>query len=257
MTHRRCGTCRYFEEGGLAGSGWCRHPQRRDLQHMVFVRRGELACRTGWDQDLWEPRDTEERPPLSVITGSWHHHTEVPEPLFSSAEPPPSVRERPSPSEGVGDLPRITLPLTQGAQVGLRNGQSGETQPLPLVPDPAEPTESIDAIEGSSAADVPPDAQAVLAALPRICRTCRDFRPTGDGRTGWCGNSYAFPERTLVDANKLTCAGTLGSWWLPSDEWWLQQADISHHGQPTPHVDEFLRQLLTERLQERRRRASS
>ncbi|MCS7051629.1 MAG: hypothetical protein NZL87_08455 [Thermomicrobium sp.] len=74
---------------------------------------------------------------------------------------------------------------------------------------------------------------------------------------GWCNNSFAFPERTMVHAETLACAGTIGSWWLPSDEWWLRQADISHHGQPTPHVDAFLRQLLRERQQERRRRASS
>ncbi len=257
MTQRRCGTCRYFEEGGLAGSGWCHHPQRRDLQHMVYVRRGELACRTGWDQDLWEPRATEERPALSVITGSWHHHTDTPELPSSSAELPPSPpADRLFSSLRTGDAPPITPDLHQTGGLGSRKEQSGETQPLPLV-DQAEPNESMDFTEEPPAGDVPPDAQAVLDALPRICRTCRDFRPTGDGRTGWCANSYAFPQRTLVRADQLACYGTLGSWWLPSDDWWLQQADISHHGQPTPHVDEFLRQLLTERQQERRRRASS
>lgn len=257
MTHRRCGTCRYFEEGGLAGSGWCRHPQRRELQHMVFVRRGELACRTGWDHDLWEPRDTEERPTLAVITGSWHRHTDMPAFSSSLSESPSSVLAQPSSTDLSVNLPPLPGSIIHEFQGGLRNGQSGETEPLPMVLDQLVINESVDVNDEPSAADVPPDAQALLAALPRICRTCRDFRPTGDGQTGWCGNSYAFPERTLVDADQLTCASTLGSWWLPSDEWWLQQADISHHGQPTPHVDQFLRQLLAERQQERRRRASS
>jgi hypothetical protein len=54
LTQRKCGTCRYFEEGGIAASGWCRHPLRQDLQHMVLVRKTELACRKDWDNDLWE-----------------------------------------------------------------------------------------------------------------------------------------------------------------------------------------------------------
>lgn len=57
MTQRKCGTCRYFEEGGIAASGWCRHPDRQELQHMVLVRKTELACRDGWDHDLWEPKE--------------------------------------------------------------------------------------------------------------------------------------------------------------------------------------------------------
>jgi hypothetical protein len=142
------------------------------------------------------------------------------------------------------------------------SGQSGETEPFPLFSEdpaaraPAHGSEFEELSFESVVDDVPPDAQEILAALPRLCRTCRDFRPTGDGRTGWCANPYAFPERQQVQADSLACASTLGSWWLPSDDWWLQRADISHHGQPTPHVDEFLRQLLSER-QSRRRRASS
>ncbi|MCX7622836.1 MAG: hypothetical protein RMK01_08255 [Thermomicrobium sp.] len=260
MTQRRCGTCRYFEEGGLAGSGWCRHPQRQGLQHMVFVRRGELACRTGWDEDLWEPRDSHERTESPAVIGFWNQRVDqsLPGALEDGFEPPAP--------------PRLPIKFTTSADEHERPvaephrrpaGQSGETEPFPLVNEatataslaarsavPAEPSldEPID--------EVPPDAAEILAALPRICRTCRDFRPTGDGQSGWCANPYAFPERTLVRADTLACASTLGSWWLPSDDWWLQRADISHHGQPTPHVDEFLRQLLSQRT-ERRRRASS
>src|SRR5436305_10343378 len=55
MMKRKCGTCRYFNDRGIAGSGWCQHPARRELRDMVLVRKSELACRNGWDQDLWEP----------------------------------------------------------------------------------------------------------------------------------------------------------------------------------------------------------
>jgi len=258
MTQRRCGTCRYFEEGGLAGSGWCRHPKRQGLQHMVFVRRGELACRTGWDEDLWEPREHAERTSTPTLAGSWAWHSDRP-----STEDIATTFESPVP-------PRVQMgddtyePSAREPVLGRAvNGRSGETEPFPLVDEynTAAPVAPASQVEEELVAeppvdDVPPDAQEILAALPRICRTCRDFRPAGDGRTGWCANPYAFPERRQVSADTLACASTLGSWWLPSDDWWLQQADISHHGQPTPHVDEFLRQLLSER-QLRRRRASS
>jgi hypothetical protein len=92
---RRCGTCRYFEEGGLAGSGWCRHPQRQGLQHVVFVRRGELACRTNWDQDLWEPREAGNRPALSVIAGSWVERADSPSPALHPEATPVSPPRSP------------------------------------------------------------------------------------------------------------------------------------------------------------------
>jgi hypothetical protein len=66
LIHRKCGTCRFFEEGGIAASGWCRHPDRQDLQHMVLVRKTELACRDGWDHDLWEPKDDEHEEAISA-----------------------------------------------------------------------------------------------------------------------------------------------------------------------------------------------
>lgn len=54
---RKCGTCRYFEEAGIAGSGRCTHPQRADLYSVVLVRKDELACRNPWDDDLWRQRE--------------------------------------------------------------------------------------------------------------------------------------------------------------------------------------------------------
>ena len=56
MGKRRCGTCRFFQEAGLAGSGWCHHPQRKTTSDlMIMVRRNELACRDEWSHDLWTP----------------------------------------------------------------------------------------------------------------------------------------------------------------------------------------------------------
>jgi hypothetical protein len=66
VSQRKCGTCRYFEEGGIAASGWCRHPERQDLQHTVLVRKTELACRTGHGRVLWEPAGTAAERPRAV-----------------------------------------------------------------------------------------------------------------------------------------------------------------------------------------------
>lgn len=86
-----------------------------------------------------------------------------------------------------------------------------------------------------------------LAKMPQCCGTCRDFRPAEGGDRGWCNNPYAFDHRRMVRKNDLACRSTIGDWWIPSDDWWLQQADYSHHGRPTPIVDDLLRQLLDSR----------
>lgn len=255
MTHRRCGTCKFFEEGSLAGSGWCRHPQRQHIRHIVLVRRGELACRTGWDEDLWEPRQEPERPPLAVISGSW----EANQSLFTGTQAP-TFPTRPE-IERINSLQQDShISASQGENVPLITfspNQSGETEPFPLLTEPVGGIEVETAAEPLLSAETPHEPHETLSSLPRICRTCRNFRPVDDGRFGWCGNPYAVPERQLVSADSLSCLRSFGSWWLPSDEWWLRQADISHHGQPAPLFEEFLRQLQEERRIERRRRASS
>lgn len=339
VSQRRCGTCRYFEEGALAGSGWCRHPQRRDLQHMVLVRKSELACRAGWDEDLWEPRQpqevpgrharmgaddlleaerpsTSERPvttPVGAVsptaaargeragqtlTSSWtQHHAhprdvrrhqphddhgparEAPTNALAGRTPgSPGTADEPgthrpphddprlptagsSERDDVGDPARRT-PVVEEPRHGWR--QSGQTEPFSipeeLSPVPAEDApESSDGylVDAAGAGDAPLMPDGGIPGVPQCCRTCRDFRPIADGRQGWCGNPYAFPERSVVAADSLACYSSLGSWWLPNDDWWLQLADISHHGMPTPNVDEYLQQLHAERQAARRRRAGS
>ncbi len=74
----------------------------------------------------------------------------------------------------------------------------------------------------------------------RICRTCRDFRPSENGDRGWCNNKWAFSHRRMVDADDLACRNSLGSWWTPKDDVWRRDGDISRHAQQTPRVDEWL-----------------
>ena len=45
-----------LRKGALAGSGWCRNPQRVEAtSDLVLVRGSQLTCRKGWDKDFWEP----------------------------------------------------------------------------------------------------------------------------------------------------------------------------------------------------------
>jgi len=87
--------------------------------------------------------------------------------------------------------------------------------------------------------------------LPRICRTCRDYRPSADAQRGWCANAWAFTHRRLVlEDDPAPCQSAIGDWWLPVDDVWLVAADVSSHGRATPLLDR-----LTAKAEQQRRRS--
>ncbi len=54
---RKCGTCIHHVSGTNRCSGQCNHLSRRTEGSVaLLVRSAELACRTSWGSDLWEPR---------------------------------------------------------------------------------------------------------------------------------------------------------------------------------------------------------
>lgn len=394
---RKCGTCKYFEDRGVANSGTCQHHQRRELRDVVLVRQTELACRNSWDQDLWEPRpdlaaaesrnprlddmtiddgiddasvgrwDTDEVfrgaedvPSLSPYGEEPDRVTDVQVPIIrrgGRATPAPlrlSVHEvaepdeatwlaRPSvlaarqraeeerrkaiqarqaaeleeiarqmeseeaigaPAERAGawssgsfgragfdggrlsdpydsrdlrDMPprlegnvRIDQPRDIDLPAASTNAVSQGTEPLPTreVLGALEQQDSYRAsfepvvhVDGSVYAspqpqgrrlpvvqelappdrDDPLDQQEQLRGIKRCCGTCRDFRQVGDGSRGQCVNPYAFSERRMVQSDQLACRSSLGMWWMPSDDIWLERADTSHHGRPTPLLDAAMR----------------
>lgn len=351
VVKQRCGTCRFFdEEGGFAGSGWCRHPQRNPTGAILMVRRDELACRNGWDQSLWECASESEVPsPIDAVLRNGHrpvapidsesvralvlastteeHQGEdvllseariVSEPyerlnppttqpmagfdprtaLFrareahkararakavaerraaglepagpaaasaavdQSASLEPSFDE--SQAQMVHQVPVVARNRHHAsahgkAEVGLERvgdldpGLVGAQQVI--VPEPAFAT-----LLDSSEVCVPDDTPAfapntgvrperVLAELPswfrtdlpRVCRSCRDFRPSADGQRGWCANAWAFTHSRLVQADEPTpCQSAIGDWWVPVDDVWLVAADVSGHGRATPLLDRAL-----------------
>lgn len=126
---------------------------------------------------------------------------------------------------------------------------------------PETATEAFDERIAEAALDAPP-ARPVIQLLPigsvapgapRICRTCRDFRPAEGGERGWCANQWAFTTRQMVHPDDpAPCESSAGSWWLPTDDLCLADADVSTHGQPTPHLDRWLPHHR-ERVAERKR----
>ena len=71
---------------------------------------------------------------------------------------------------------------------------------------------------GDPALPLPVVGPELAPELPRVCRTCRDFRPAEAGDRGWCGNRWAFDHRRMVHAGDAApCAASFGSWWLPVD----------------------------------------
>jgi hypothetical protein len=449
MVKRKCGTCRHFKDGGIAGSGWCQHPSRKDIQHMVLVRKTELACRNSWDQDLWElaeqplelqpsqaipiplsggdardvqvahsdfvPEDaarhgemfTDKITSISMPTRSQlrpgpastaqddsdgtdtelqiarssvrearkrrqeqrylerrkHQETVLqqadnlldrPEPQAESdrdlarvravdgpmtskrdrrsvppveeRQPPAAPRPKPEPrrpeplpavefsatpprftskAESKSEPPREKPPVntTSHKQNGHHSEPAlarGETEQLPSATEvrqaverqksPAAPANNRPAVQQAGPrrrpmpedvpVDLPPaveerpttwytgaghvaplhvhqgpppksvdpiDTADGLVGVRRCCATCRDYKQVGDGRTGWCTNPYAFGDRRMVQSDEIACRSSLGVWWLPHDGFWLEQADTTHHGRPTPLLDELLGTAPTER----------
>jgi hypothetical protein len=81
------------------------------------------------------------------------------------------------------------------------------------------------------------------ADLPRMCRACRDYRPSTDGQRGWCANTWAFTHRRLVQGDDIApCHSAIGDWWVPVDDVWLVAADVSAHGRATPLLDRLVGQ---------------
>ncbi len=84
--------------------------------------------------------------------------------------------------------------------------------------------------------------------LPHSCRTCRDYRPVGNGQRGWCMNAWAFSQQTIVHEDQIApCQSSIGSWWAPVDNVWMVAADVSSHGRATPLLDRFVAQDVAEK----------
>jgi hypothetical protein len=140
-----------------------------------------------------------------------------------SAPPSPGLRAR-------TDQTQDTVSTVHVDGINLADTTSpGRFSPPEQMPGPIGPS--------------PIDETRWVAGIPRSCDTCRDFQRDPNGRTGFCGNAHAFGRRTMVECDQLACRSSVGVWWLPNDDFWLDRAEISHHTRPTPFLDAILSEL--------------
>jgi hypothetical protein len=125
--------------------------------------------------------------------------------------------------------------------------EAPETFGVPEVEEHAEAQHSSATEEDEANAPV---QLPMLQASNACCRNCRDFLPAKTGHGGWCNNPFAFEQRQSVSGDKVACQGSFGSWWSPSDDWWMERADIAHHSAPTPLIDNLIRQIRSRQIEE-------
>jgi hypothetical protein len=152
-------------------------------------------------------------------------------------------------AEGPGGMTTAPpAPMAAGARVMAHSGYDEAPRPSSHVAGdtaqalPVDPPDAIaDSGEREPAASRTDLPQWFRTDLPRICRSCRDYRPAADGQRGWCANAWAFTHSRLVNADEGTpCQSAIGDWWVPVDDVWLVAADVSAHGRATPLLDRLV-----------------
>lgn len=249
---RRCATCLYHRPGSSACTGCCTHPKRRPRTDVpILVRDNELACRTGWGRDLWEPSIADDmvvglltREPVAPERSLDDVSDDLLRQFFGLSEV--QIPDAPS-IDRMGDEPSDPVPPEPAAQLATSTPRPESQATLRLTRAmPTRPEQAAHAVRhccrDGAAADVdepgvPSDEDADLAGLPKTCHTCRDFVADAAGDGGWCGSAWAFATRHRVRADILSCQGSMGSWWLPHDDLWLTTADVARHDDPTPLLD--------------------
>lgn len=82
--------------------------------------------------------------------------------------------------------------------------------------------------------------------VPKVCATCRSYRPSEQPGRGWCINNWAFTHRQMVNEGDIACDSTIGCWWLPADEEvWLDEFEVA--AEATARVDRLLARLHPDR----------
>lgn len=153
----------------------------------------------------------------------------------------PEVWDEVSPAPG-----DISPAVYQAEDKSLLSRLLEDTPPINVdLMDEAPPQEELTLANLSEFAEKPVPAW-FRSDLPKICRTCRDFRPSLEGETGWCANRWAFnkalgePQQLVHEYEVSPCASPIGNWWAPVDDVWLVAADVSHHSRPTPLMERYL-----------------
>jgi hypothetical protein len=200
-----------------------------DADNAPVESTNSLSFATTSNGDL---QSSDEREQLGRSRGGWRGRRErsgtAPWSVAPNADAAP-------PEEASGDLTEENATAVQAPPALEPGHPSGD-----VVAPGGDRSGSVFESGGDDDFDDTPGILRLVPDLSRLCRTCRDFRPADSGERGWCTNKWAFSHRRMVDADELPCLTSVGMWWLPHDDVWLQTADASGHGQPTPLVDQWL-----------------
>ncbi len=169
--------------------------------------------------------------------GSWSEPSIGPEPVEANAALP-TAGEASEGQEPEGSPLTVADSNVEEAVPEWRSPPVGDDR-IEMQEHGTPATEDVGTTKFRSAVDeAEPFPEWYRSDLPRICRTCRDYRPSAEGQRGWCANSWAFTHRRLVlEDDPAPCQSAIGDWWLPVDDVWLVAADVSSHGRATPLLD--------------------
>jgi hypothetical protein len=205
------------------------------------------------EQSDYQPREAhvdDEIPVRSPESGSWSNS-------FNEAETVEAPAALPIAADASGQQEPEGLPLIPAELnleqifAELRRSPAGGGRTDVEEPESQATEDAYSAIDRAVRAEPETFPDWYRSDLPRICRTCRDFRPSPDAQRGWCANAWAFTHRRLVlEDDPAPCQSAIGDWWLPVDDVWLVAADVSSHGRATPLLDR-----LTAKSEQQRRRS--
>lgn len=210
-----------------------RPTERRDV--MLSVDDFEIESIKHVDDvvETFRPNRSADRPPESALQQrseddgvvgrfSWDE-------VGSDVEAEPAIEHAP-------DEPASQQTTLPSVADGFRAADPDEIRPWDYVETRRTRPTEIDARDSAR----PASATRLWGDIARCCRTCRDFRAAeAGGSGGWCTNRWAFRHRRMVDLDQLTCETTIGDWWLPTDEAWLDDFDIGRHALSTPLMDKW------------------
>jgi len=193
-------------------------------------------------------------PPSTPEVVATENHTEplalLPGEPVASPVPPVVVRD-----VNVPERPRRQLPSPDDRQDARGSGRAkalAHPTPGAAIAIRATPAVVVDVIPITTdlipyGAD-PIDGAGHLAIVPRCCASCRDFVAEGDGSRGRCRNAYALVEQRMVKSDELACRSSIGTWWLPRDDLWLERADMMAMPWPDPLLNGIATSISAERV---------